>query len=223
MCLVSYVPLTNGFVLSSNRDESPMRAVKNISTQELGSRTIHFPTDSSGGSWIFHSDRSEVICLLNGAFVNHKRVLPYRMSRGIVMRSFFEYETATNYLSKFSFTGIEPFTMIINTPEGFYEFRWDGLKKHILNLDRTKVHVWSSCTLYTPEIVDKREEDFNTMLNGRDKLDPNEVKEIHLTADPNDMANGFIMNRSNIVATISLTQIIKTANAIEMNHMNLEA
>ena len=222
MCLVSYVPLKEGYVLSSNRDESPLRAIHNISTEKIGDRTIHYPSDMGGGSWIFHSDQNEVICLLNGAFEPHERRLPYRMSRGLVMKSFFEYPSAVDFFTNFSFHQIEPFTMVIVTDQEFFEFRWDGYKKHISTLDRSKVYVWSSCTLYSKAIIKEREQKFREELSKTKPVSSENIRLIHLLEEPNNLHNGFVMNRSNVVATISLTQIVNADNRLTMNHTNLE-
>jgi len=119
MCLVTYLPTPSGYVLSSNRDEEPRRAETTLITEELNGHTVTYPRDLMGGSWIFSAKDNHNVVLLNGAFQLHERKLPYRMSRGIMVKAFFDYETVADFLQHFDFVGLEPFTLVINTPQTY--------------------------------------------------------------------------------------------------------
>ena len=220
MCLVSYVPTPKGFILSSNRDESPSRAALHLKSKVINAQQVIYPEDTQGGSWICMSTRAEVYCVLNGAFKIHKRKLPYKMSRGKMLLKIFEYNDAVEFLEKFDFRGMEPFTMIMRTEDNLIEFRWDESIQHIKELDSTENHVWSSCTLYTIEQQHRREQWFHELM-GRATISPMQMTDIHLSGGEGDTANGFVMNRANIVRTVSITQVLAEDSKIKMMHCDL--
>lgn len=222
MCLVSYVSLgEGGYCISSNRDEFLDRATAEIVQSQINGQQVYCPIDVKGGSWIFTSDSGRSICLLNGAFANHQRQLPYRMSRGLIMKAFFEYEDAVGFLHQIDLNNIEPFTMIIREPERLLEFRWDGSLKHILRLDTQRHYVWSSCTLYEPDMIAQRELWFDELINAAPALTSEVVKQIHQSGGRGNPAIGFLMNRRDIVKTISISQIIHQEAQHELQHQSL--
>lgn len=222
MCLVSYHRTKNGYILSSNRDEAPQRSAKEIKSFEVNHQKIFFPADSMGGSWIFVTDRGDSICLLNGAFVAHQRKEKYRLSRGVMLRSFFDYPTVSDFLQGFDFWDIEPFTVVIVSNGKLYEFRWDGQIKSVRNLDIHKTHLWSSCTLYSPEIERKRKELFMAQLAQSSNHSPERMRDIHLADNGLDIENAFVMDRNGIVKTISFTQIDISKTQWSLSHTDLE-
>ena len=154
MCLVSLIPTKEGFLLSSNRDEYPNRDAKEVASEDINDKKIWYPKDTAGGSWIILSEDNRAVCLLNGAKHNHKRVLPYRLSRGVMMKEFFTYEHSVSFFEHYDFWNIEPFTMIIvEGNEQTYEFRWDSNTKHIRELSPNEIYVWSSSTLYDLSLI----------------------------------------------------------------------
>ncbi len=220
MCLVSYTPTKDGFILGSNRDESPMRSATKIITEDIGAHRVTFPRDTQGGSWIMWSDHQWLVCLLNGAFTIHERQIPYRMSRGIMLKELFKYKKASAFMQNVELDNIEPFTTIIFDIDELYEFRWDGEIKHIKILDQGRQHIWSSCTLYTPENQLLRESKFRTLSAG---IVPSKdrIREIHLQGVIGDPENDFMMNRENRVRTISNTIISYSEEKLDHDFINL--
>ena len=222
MCLVSYVSLGDeAYCISSNRDEFLDRATSSIEYSLINGHKVYFPIDIKGGSWIFTSDNRRSICLLNGALTNHKRILPYRMSRGLIMKAFFQYEDSPKFLHAIDLDNIEPFTMIIREPARLLEFRWNGSLKQIKRLDTTQHYVWSSCTLYEPEMINTRNSWFHELIKQERDLTPEIVKSIHQSGGEGNSDFGFLMNRGDVVKTISLSQIIITADRHELLHKSL--
>ncbi len=222
MCLVSYSPTENGFLICSNRDESPLRSHSPIDSFNTSSGTILCPVDTKGGSWLICADNGSAICILNGAFENHLRRNDYRMSRGLMMKAFFEYKSKKEFLHQFNFDKIEPFTMVIKDRLGLYEFRWDGACKHIKHLKSDQLHVWSSSTLYTPEVQEQREAAFRKQY----KLNVPTVEsliKIHRDTTLGDKAIDFVMQRSDRVATISISIIEKKDASFFLEHHNLRS
>jgi len=223
MCLVSYVPIgKNDFCISSNRDESPSRATTQIQEEKLELDTIFYPADIKGGSWIIASWSKRSICLLNGAFVNHRYKGNYKYSRGILMKQFFEYDTSADFIQKISLDGIEPFTMIIRDHKNLFELRWDDHLKHVKILDIHKPYVWSSCTLYSEDAISRRESWFMDNLNNTEKLNAQSIINIHKSGGIKDRANGFLMNREDRVRTISISQILSVGLNYKLIHIPIE-
>ena len=76
MCTVTYLPLENeGFILTSNRDESHIR--KTIPPKKYVENGVElaYPKEQlAGGTWIGASTKNRLVCLLNGAFKKHVRL-----------------------------------------------------------------------------------------------------------------------------------------------------
>ena len=158
MCTVTYVPQgKDHFILTSNRDENFARSPKNITVLNKDKYQMAFPRDTAaGGTWIAVAGTDKLVCLLNGAFVRHKRRPSYRRSRGLMVLDFFAFSSATNFFDQYQFAGMEPFTMIIYDQGALFDLRWDEQQTHIRKLDTQGFHIWSSATLYTPDIQQKR-------------------------------------------------------------------
>ena len=221
MCLVSYIPTKDGFVFSSNRDEVPERNAMNIRTEIIKNKTIFYPADVKGGSWIFTSDHGDIICLLNGAHVAHERRSHYRLSRGLMLKAYFSYASPVDFIQYFNFEGIEPFTCVIVSPRYFFEFIWDGQVKYVKVLDPQKSFNWSSCTLYSPEVQKERSSWFEQALTIHPTLNQLSIEIIHLTQQKDRIEDAFVMDREGIVQTISLTQIDARPELLSLSHLNL--
>jgi uncharacterized protein with NRDE domain len=114
-----------------------------------------YPRDEvAGGTWIGISERKRVICLLNGAFENHRRKKSYRISRGVVVKDLLAAEDFEKTVDNYEFKDIEPFTIILadwKNQINFIELVWDGMEKHLTALEKQS-HLWSSAPLYTGEM-----------------------------------------------------------------------
>ncbi len=222
MCLVSFIPTDDGFYLSSNRDESPLRDTSDLVKETIGEQTLLYPADHKGGSWILISDQGRMVCLLNGAFQYHKHAPPYRMSRGIMCKRYFEYSDAIMFYEEFVFWGIEPFTMIIyEGDQRFYEFRWDGSVKYVRELDSKRRHVWSSSTLYTHQVREIRKSALLNYLEKSDLQDGNDIVQAHLQVFEGNEEKTLLINRDEIVRTISHTQVRCTPDKTQLSYFNL--
>ncbi len=221
MCLVSYIPGQNGVYITSNRDESPLRGRNVLTTDSINGTRVLYPKDMAGGSWFLTSASGHVFVVLNGAFVKHKRQLPYRMSRGIMIKKILEFDSVKAFVRDFNFTGIEPFTIVLFHKDQLLELRWDGSHRFIEILNPTDHHVWSSCTLYDDETAHLREQIFKNQLNFTRDLTAQSVRQIHLTGKTGEEANDFVMNRKDIVKTISVTQAEISDRIIDVKHYDL--
>ena len=222
MCTVSYIPTEDGFVLTSNRDESTGRP-RSLPPQkfEHTSQSLFYPKDTlAGGTWIVTSEKVYTLCLLNGAFVKHKHEPPYKKSRGILVLEFFNYPDLNTFITEYDFTGIEPFTLLVvyfsNDVKELTELRWDGKTLHINEKHALEPHIWSSSTLYEPAIAGQRENMFADFLSKNPAPEQDEIIGFHSQKDENDPINSIVMNRNGMMRTVSTTSIHRTQDFIKI-------
>ncbi len=223
MCTVTYIPQKEGYILTSNRDESALRSPKNITQLTRSGQELLFPRDKgAGGSWIMASSKDRLVCLLNGAFERQERQLPYRISRGIMVMDFFDSPHANLFFEQYNFKGIEPFTLITYDNGQLFDFRWDGVQTHLLELDISKPHIWSSATLYDEGMQQKRKEWFAEWLNGRTDFSRMAILALHKEGGEGNPSIDFMMNRYNyLVQTVSITQVVSTNTIRQMFYHDL--
>lgn len=221
MCTVTYIPLQNDdFILTSNRDESPLR--KTLPPKEYleDGVEVTYPKDKkAGGTWIGHSSKKRVVCLLNGGFKNHTRKLAYRMSRGVVVKKILSVENALTFINQFNFDEIEPFTLILVSWEEnlqAYELVWDGTKKHFTKLENSP-KMWSSSTLYNNEQKELRQGWFADWLENTNDKNEESIKKFHLN-DRLGKPEFSIKMKRDLLQTVSVTSIVKEEGKINMNY-----
>jgi len=223
MCTVTYIPTgKNKFIFTSNRDEAPKRSATGIVEKEIDGKALLYPQDAlANGTWISISNKNQLVCILNGAFVRHERKLPYRLSRGIMALDFFSYSTAEDFFEKFDFKGIESFTMIIFDDGKLYEFRWDEKRKHIFPLDISEKYIWSSCTLYTEEWQAKRRTWFEDWKKKNQTITQTAVLDFHKNGGEGHPNFDIVMRWKDIVRTTSITSISKDEKEMSMRYEDL--
>ena len=226
MCTVTYYPTPSGYILTHNRDEAPTRSPNHISRAPTAlSDTLLFPRDTkAGGAWIVTTHSGRTACLLNGAFSKHVHQPPYRRSRGLMLLDFFETENPNAFFTEYDLTGIEPFTFLLFETGRVTELRWDGEMRHLKNIAPDATSFWCSATLYPPEMQVTREQVFQNWRTHY-KEDPEHLPaallQLHQTGSVGDLENDFIMNRGNRVRTVSITQVIMSADTVVMQYEDL--
>lgn len=223
MCTVTFLPAADRFYITSNRDESPSRQAKGLySNHHLGFFPIHYPLDeSSQGSWIALSESGRAVCLLNGAFDPFVPAPSYRLSRGQVVMAAAREDRIQEFIDHFAFDGIAPFTLLVFEAEMFVELVWDGFKKHICDLNPDQPQLWSSVTLYPPDVRAWRRSIFKSWLQDHPVFDQESIIAFH-QMKPGDGHNDFIMNRNEVVKTLSVTSIVMKPTSGRMLHLDLE-
>ena len=219
MCTVSYLPLAEGFFLTTNRDEDPGRktGLPSKITLANGCRIIT-PLDlEKGGSWIAVDDEGRTTCLLNGAFTKHRRQPPYHKSRGKLVLEAFEARDFESFAENILLEGIEPFTQLFVSPGQLLKLVWDGSYKYVWELAADSVHLWSSPTLYSPTQHAEKERYFKDALR-KTAWDPEAVLKIH----GKDASTPFILSRPS-VRTVSITQVRRKGSEVSMDYFPKEA
>lgn len=214
MCTVTYFPLRNKTVLTSNRDEKPYRSAQEIHCE----KGIFYPKDpAKNGTWFAVSKSGNAIVLLNGAFKNHQRKADYRKSRGIIVLDVIDKENIFKSLELIDLENIEPFTLVIFQKNELTEFRWNGTEKHFKKLDINQAYIWSSATLYDDEAQEKRNTIFKEFLENQTTSEEKIWDFHHQKTD--DLENGITIKRQNTIQTISTTQLV-ISDTINLKHQN---
>jgi uncharacterized protein with NRDE domain len=224
MCTVTYLPIANNnFILTSNRDETPLR--KTISPQkynEYGVELIYPKDELAGGTWIGTSNKNRLGCLLNGGFKKHTRNSYYKMSRGVIVKKILSADKVFIFINEFDFNDIEPFTLILvdwSQQLETYELVWDGVKKHFIKLPQ-EPKIWSSSTLYTDHTKALRKELFSNWLADNKEFEKEKIIAFHKTESLENKEISLKMKRF-FVETVSITCVIKEDSKIDITYFNL--
>ena len=214
MCTVTYIPVNNGFVLTSNRDEAPQRKTFPPGIWKLDNAgSIKAPKDGEkGGTWIAVEEEGRTACLLNGAFEKHHRNPPYAMSRGALIPMAFKAESFFHFYKNLHPEGMEPFTLILIDSD-LQVLKWDGEKIQIQYLSMKQPHLWSSATLYSEEEHKHRVGVFNEFLETTEEKDIDQILHLHGLEGKDD----FVLRHPE-VQTVSITQVVVRGSKAEMNY-----
>jgi uncharacterized protein with NRDE domain len=222
MCTVSFLPLDRGdFILTSNRDERVARQALDPELYDVHGQWILYPKDpEAGGTWIATSQHLTA-CLLNGAFEKHQHQPPYRKSRGLVLLDAFAYEDPEDFAYRYSFEGIEPFTLVLIQEENLFELRWDGQQLMHTPLPVHEPKIWASVTLYSAETIQKRKDWFEEWTAKNPEPTVEEIRKFHRFAGDGDKANDLLMNRNDFLKTTSITTVSRLRRRNQMIYENL--
>ena len=221
MCTVSYLPLGNGdFILTSNRDETPVRNAIEIRERTIDGHILLYPEDPGArGSWFAISGKGIVGCLLNGAYDAFTMGPQYTHSRGqVLLDSVLNGEMVTG-LHLLNATA--PFTLVLRDSEdSLREFIWDGEYVNLRSLDTNAPHFWSSVTLYPERVRQWRSALFESWLEENKPYTQESIIEFHKYGSDDDW-NGFVMNRNERVRTLSITSVRVLEAAMHFKYFNL--
>jgi uncharacterized protein with NRDE domain len=218
MCTVTFLPLNNNnFILTSNRDEQRVRETLPPNSYIENEVKMVFPKDKeAGGTWIGTSSNNRLVCVLNGAFVKHKRKEKYRKSRGVIAKGMLQVTTLKKHIENLNLEEIEPFTMVVvdwnENQLKLYELIWDGEKNHFIKL-KNEPKIWSSSTLYKNEMKETRKQWFKDWVE-TNKFTSKNILDFH-HSEIGDKEQAVLMKRTN-VETVSITSIKKEGTSIEM-------
>ena len=223
MCTVSFVPVKDRFIITSNRDEKLTRqkAITPVAHKQ-GDYYLIYPKDGdAGGTWIVMKENGDCAVLLNGAFLPHKANPPYRKSRGLILLDIISEVRPSQFLVKINLNGIEPFTLVLLDRGSLYEFRWDGNERYCKQLSIHRPHIWSSSTLYDGLVIKKREQWFAKFLNRNPSPTQKDLLNFHRFTGDGDKANDLLMNRENVYSTVSITSLFLTEERGSMKYFDV--
>jgi len=229
LCVLTFFPYNgNGFLLTSNRDESPLRKPAYFPEEEQWkTKKVVYPKDGEkGGTWFGATTDQSAICLLNGAFAPHEPKPPYRKSRGLVVLDALNARDFRTFSRNYDFTGIEPFSMVSIEWSAHTKWlstlTWDGSNAYYQQVDPKVPHIWASAGLYTPEARESRSVFFQEQLAKYHKKPPEVFLQWHqalkmgnFTADYGE--NGELPP----VNTLSITQLLVANNKATLFYRDL--
>jgi hypothetical protein len=224
MCTVSFVPVREKFIITSNRDEKTTRK-KAIRPQPslYNGQKLFYPKDGdAGGTWIVMKENGDAAVLLNGAFLCHTAEPPYRISRGIILLDIFSTRRPSVTFTKIDLSDIEPFTLILLENNCLYEFRWDGTEKYYRQLSTHRSYIWSSATLYDGFVIKKREQWFASFLNKHAIPTQQDIVNFHRFTGDGDRNNDLMMTRDGLYGTVSITSILLTKDRASMKYLDIK-
>jgi len=220
VCTVTFLPLENSTVVTANRDESPARAARGLTTH-LNAAQQHFHVAKEpiyGGTNMAIGDDGTVYVLLNGAFEPHPFGRKYEMSRGIMVLRSLNYNNLSAFAEDFDFEKTEPFTLL-RFGKSIEEIRWDGTVLHQAAFSHKFPNIWASAQLYSREAIENRQLWFANLLKGNP--DSEDVLDFHQNGGNGDTANDMVMNRGGMVRTVSVTQIVSSEAGTAVSHLDL--
>ncbi|CAI2765535.1 NRDE family protein [Flavobacterium collinsii] len=223
MCTVSFVNNNGVVIITSNRDEKVIRpeaiAPKNYCQN---GKTIMYPKDpKAGGTWFAVDKNGSILVLLNGGIEKHRSLFPYRKSRGLVALDIISSTSPKDFWNEINLEDIEPFTLVLYQGGALYELIWDGLVKIKTALESSKNHIWSSVTLYPEEIRKRRSNWFFDFLKDKEEISAADMLDFHRNTQNDDSENGLIINRENVLKTLSVTQVVIKQNKGAMRYYDL--
>jgi uncharacterized protein with NRDE domain len=225
MCTVTFLPSSEGYILTSNRDEDPGRSrAHSPSNFDPERPDVYFPKDPVGsGSWIAFDRHGKTICLLNGGKAKHKRALPYRHSRGLVTLAAFDYKSPYDFQDKFNLERIEPFTLVwIEADKRLYSVVWDSQELSIEERAFDQSWIWSSVTLYDEETRALRRKWFRAWRKEQEIFEQSKILQFHHFGGTGDSTIDLKMSRpGKIPKTISITSIERKRDGIRYLYEDL--
>jgi Transport and Golgi organisation 2 len=224
MCTVTFIPLKNRYVITSNRDEQHTRKMAVApSIYTICRNKLLFPKDeTASGTWITLHENGNAAVLLNGAFKNHTRSGSYKKSRGLILLEIINTKFPVRHFTRMDFANIEPFTIVVFEDNSLYECRWDGKQKHCVQLRKNRAHIWSSATLYSSEATKKREQWLAAFLNKHPNPTQQDIFHFHQFGGNGDSFNGLKIDRNGLVSTVSITSISLDNESGSMKYLDLK-
>jgi hypothetical protein len=223
MCTVSFVTSNGKVIITSNRDEKVMRPdaiePRNYS---INNKNIFFPKDTlAGGTWYAVDENSNVLVLLNGAEEKHVVKENYAKSRGLIVLELMGNQSIVEGWNAINLENIEPFTLVLFEKLNLYQLRWNGDTKTAVELNKIQNHIWSSSTLYSKDIREKRANWFHAFLDTKPEVNPKELLDFHRYTEGNNSEHGLVINRNDLMKTLSITQTVIEKNKVTIVHHDL--
>ena len=223
MCTVSFVSSNGKTIITSNRDEKVLRpSAIEPKNYQINTKNVFFPKDpKAGGTWFAVDENSNVLVLLNGAEEKHILKEKYNRSRGLIVLELIGETSPLKMWQTIDLENVEPFTLVLFENQKLYQLRWNEIEKTTLALDVTKNHIWSSSTLYSAAIREKRANWFNTFLDTKPEVNEAELFNFHRYTEEENTEHGLVINRNDALKTLSITQAVVEKNKVQMSHYDL--
>jgi len=223
MCTVTFIRVKEKVFITSNRDEKHGRAAAAApALYSLRKANVLFPKDAdAGGTWFAVQENGNAVVFLNGGWQKHVTVQPYRKSRGLVLLDLADQQMPLRAFMNGYLENIEPFTAVIWQDNQLYECRWDGIAKYHHALNAKEPHIWSSVTLYDENTIARRKKWFDEWLKKNPAPTQEDILHFHQFTGDGDAYNDLLMNRDNMIFTVSITSAFFTDEIVSMKYIDV--
>jgi len=223
MCTVSFVSSNGKTIITSNRDEKVLRpSAIEPKNYQINTKNVFFPKDpKAGGTWFAVDENSNVLVLLNGAEEKHILKEKYNRSRGLIVLELIGETSPLEMWQTIDLENVEPFTLVLFENQKLYQLRWNEIEKTTVALDVTQNHIWSSSTLYSAAIREKRANWFYNFLDAKPEVNEAELFNFHRYTEEENPEHGLVINRNDALKTLSITQAVVEKNKVQMTHYDL--
>lgn len=224
MCTVSFVVANCKTIITSNRDEKVIRpSAVEPKSYLVNNKSIIFPKDAkAGGTWYAITEDATILVLLNGAIKKHQLKPSYRKSRGLIVLDIISSNSPIEQWNDIDLFNIEPFTLILFQDSKLYQLQWNEIEKETINLDPSQNYIWSSSTLYSNEIREKRSQWFREFLDTKPAADATEIFNFHRYTEKDNQEHGLVINRADLLKTLSITQAVVKDNEVILSYYDLQ-
>jgi len=220
MCTITYLPFKDGYIVTQNRDESPLRADAVFPVEDdVQGQKIIYPKDPEGsGSWFVSAQNGLTLCVMNGAYHPHKKDGQYAYSRGLIPLHYLGFADAVDFLKNYAYHKLEAFTLLACTPFGVDEFIWDETD---MNHQRhpAKALIFQSAPLYNAAQKAFRKGLFQNFLS---QNSTEEILDFHTKPQTEDKALNILMDRE-VVKSVSTVQRTFFEENNEVRYLKLGA
>lgn len=220
MCTITYLPYKNGYILTQNRDESPLRADAIFPVEEtVHGQKIIYPKDPEGsGSWFVSAEKGLTLCVMNGVYHPHKKEGQYAHSRGLIPLHYLAFADAADFVKNYAYQKLEAFTLLACSPFGVDEFIWDESDMNHFH-HPSKALIFQSAPLYNAAQKAFRKSLFDDFLA---QNSTKQILDFHTKPQTPDLALNILMDR-NAVKTVSTIQRFFFSESNEVNYLKLGA
>lgn len=223
MCTISYVPLKNGFVITDSRDEYFKREAIAPQLYKEFNAQLFYPKDlQAGGTWMGVSNKSNLICLMNGAFAPHERKEIYRKSRGIVVKELIATDNLLQAINDYDLSDIEQFFALIFSWDlgiAVHELIWDGKRKVVQEHQASRAKIWSASMTYDPDQRQEREDMLQDLIHQNKEINAELLWNFHHRKGTTD-SEEIIIDRG-ILKSTSVSQFRYIAGKESFHFHNL--
>lgn len=220
MCTITYIPTESGYIVTQNRDESPLREKAIFPVKAIVNKIpIIYPKDPEGsGSWFVTAQNGITLCVMNAVYHPDKTSADFKHSRGLVPLHYLDYSSSEDFVNAYKFEGIQGFTLIVCSREKVDEIHWDENKVTHTTYKPGPL-IFQSNPLYNSIQKAKRRAWFEQWLNTNDSSN---IIEFHQSQQQNNLAESILMDRQ-IVRSVSITQRIFSSITNQIQYAEVES
>jgi hypothetical protein len=222
MCTVTFIPRCKGYCLGMNRDEKRARTqALPPAKRNINSRTVLYPSEPNGGTWIALNDKGVSFALINWYLVRD-HVEGDAISRGKVIPSVACREApafADAALSKLPLSRVNPFRLVGVFPgsQEITEWRWD-LKQLTRKRHKWGAQQWISSGFDELQAQRERSRTFRKKLNQESAGTLGWLRRVHRSHAPHPGPFSTCMHRAD-AATVSYTEIFVSHRKAAMQYV----